>query len=286
MQYPHCDASVLHAPGECEYCDRHQEWQELRKAWGIAFTGRPEEGKLPDPASLKRPVETINKWAGNQPKKAEPEDTKAYCPLCPHAMFLHDAGGHCGSGCCSCNKDCNGRGDCAIDEPPVANVPPADWSQRETLHGTPIGEHLEIDPKTGMQKDYIVLSEAERSKGFVRPVRRSYRHVGPPGPKFPLRDLTAEEKSRYESIGYVKFEEWPKGYKEGSTGRFWTNEDLERVGKGCGTVTTMGQALAETWARDPHFYGGGTFCASCSTHLPVGPDGEFVWLDDGSRLGA
>lgn len=30
--------------------------------------------------------------------------------------------------------------------------------------------------KTGQNKKYLVLSEAERAKGFVRPVRRSYVH--------------------------------------------------------------------------------------------------------------
>ena len=30
----------------------------------------------------------------------------------------------------------------------------------------------------GMQESYLVLSEEERARGFVRPVRRSYRHVG------------------------------------------------------------------------------------------------------------
>lgn len=39
-RFPHCDSRILHAPGECEYCDEVPEWQELRKAWGIAFTGR------------------------------------------------------------------------------------------------------------------------------------------------------------------------------------------------------------------------------------------------------
>ena len=47
----------------------------------------------------------------------------------------------------------------------------------------------------------------------------------------------------------------------------------------CGAVTTMGRALAETYARDPHFYGA-TFCATCRNHFPVGEDGEFVWSDD------
>ena len=33
-----------------------------------------------------------------------------------------------------------------------------------------------FDPATGQQKDYVVLAEEERAKGFVRPVRRSYVH--------------------------------------------------------------------------------------------------------------
>jgi hypothetical protein len=76
----------------------------------------------------------------------------------------------------------------------------------------------------GMQETYLVLSEAERAQGFVRPVRRSYKHVT------------------------------------------------------CGVVTTMGQAIAETYARDPAFYGG-TFCVGCGAHFPVGPPprGEFIW---------
>lgn len=84
----------------------------------------------------------------------------------------------------------------------------------------------------GMQQKYLVLSEEERAKGFVRPVRRSYVHLT------------------------------------------------------CGTATTMGQAIAETYARDPHFYGG-TFCARCRDHFRVGPDGEFVWQvpREGTPLG-
>jgi hypothetical protein len=79
---------------------------------------------------------------------------------------------------------------------------------------------------SGMQKDYLVLSEEERAKGFVRPVRTSYQHVK------------------------------------------------------CGAITTMGQPIAETYARDPSFYGG-TFCATCRSHFPVGADGEFVWVERG-----
>ena len=46
----------------------------------------------------------------------------------------------------------------------------------------------------------------------------------------------------------------------------------------------MGEALAETYARQPDFYGG-TFCASCGTHFPVGADGEFVWDGTTERVG-
>lgn len=85
-----------------------------------------------------------------------------------------------------------------------------------------------VDPADGgpvEQADtYLVLSEAERAKGFVRPVRHSYWHTV------------------------------------------------------CGHVTTMSVDIAETYARDPGFYGG-TYCATCRQHRPVGPEGEFYWCD-------
>lgn len=97
--------------------------------------------------------------------------------------------------------------------------------------GSPVTlDHRAIDPRTGMQKGYVVLSDEERAKGFVRPVRRSYVH----------------EK--------------------------------------CGSVTTMGQALAETYARQPDFYGG-TFCVGCRNHFPVGAEGEFVWDGTSEKVG-
>lgn len=43
--------------------------------------------------------------------------------------------------------------------------------------------------------------------------------------------------------------------------------------KVCGTDTTMSQSIAETYARNPKFYGA-TFCMQCGAHLPVD---EFVW---------
>jgi hypothetical protein len=94
-------------------------------------------------------------------------------------------------------------------------------SAKTTLvDGSPVTpDHREINPRTGMQKAYVVLSEEERAKGFVRPVRKSYIH------------------------------------------------------NKCGGLTTMHQALAETYARDPKFYSG-TFCGHCGTHFPVD---QFVW---------
>lgn len=47
----------------------------------------------------------------------------------------------------------------------------------------------------------------------------------------------------------------------------------------CGTTTRMSLAIAETYARDPFFYGS-TFCCFCCKHYPVGADGEFVWEDN------
>jgi hypothetical protein len=136
-----------------------------------------------------------------------------------------------------------------------------------------------VDEEPTQQCDvYLVLSEEERAKGFVRTVRRTYIHVGPPGPRYPLRDLTPDEAERYAGGAYVKYEEYPKG--SGVRGSLWTQERLDAAGKGCGTATTMAQPLAETYSRQPDFYGA-TWCVHCQRHLPIE---EFVW-EDGSRVG-
>lgn len=150
-------------------------------------------------------------------------------------------------------------------------------------NGSPVTpDHRQLDPVSGMQRAYVVLSPEERRKGFVRPLRRTYVHVGPPGPRFPLRDLTPEEHERHDHY-YAKFEAYPA--EEGVLGRYWTQAQLDKVGKGCGTATTMGTAIAETYARDPGFYGA-TFCAGCRDHLPVGEFGEFVWEGSPERVGS
>jgi len=144
----------------------------------------------------------------------------------------------------------------------------------------PIDETLRAD---GQQREYRILSAEERAKGFVRPVRLSYVHVGIPGPEFPLRDLTAAERELYGDR-YAKFEEYPEE-KSPATGRFWTAEGLAKIGKGgCRTKTTMARELAETYAREPRFYSG-TFCCGCGVHLPVGERGEFVWDGTNERVG-
>lgn len=133
----------------------------------------------------------------------------------------------------------------------------------------------------GQNKAYLVLSEEERAKGFVRPVRQSYIHVGRK-PAHPLRELNEKEKEMFGDE-YDFFEEYPEGCDERikqptARGRYWKQSELNG---GCGTRTTMGLSLAETYAREPKFYGA-TFCCGCNTHLPVD---EFVW-DDGSVVGS
>jgi hypothetical protein len=49
-------------------------------------------------------------------------------------------------------------------------------------------------------------------------------------------------------------------------------------------ITTMGRALAETYAREPEFYSG-TYCSHCGTHFNVGEDGEFVWTGTQQKVG-
>lgn len=127
-QFPHCDQRILHAPGECQYCDMHPEWQELRQAWGIAFTGsqqslmlvanrevqqctRPfphlceRDGpcngwpcswpKLPCPADASRPPGTSSdhrRWGGNKPTSAR-GDPSWPAESVASVMFYGDMGG-------------------------------------------------------------------------------------------------------------------------------------------------------------------------------------------------
>jgi hypothetical protein len=110
-------------------------------------------------------------------------------------------------------------------------------SERMLVSGQPVPAdhgHTEINPATGMQRDYVVLSPEERAKGFVKPLRRSYIHTYP-------------------------------------------SETDRQIG--CGGETTMGTAIAETYARNPRFYTG-TFCVHCKAHFPLN---QFIW-DGGGEL--
>jgi len=53
----------------------------------------------------------------------------------------------------------------------------------------------------------------------------------------------------------------------------------------CGSVTGLSRLIAEGLASDPGRFETG-FCGGCLDEFPIGPDGEFVWPDDGSKVGA
>lgn len=140
----------------------------------------------------------------------------------------------------------------------------------------------ERDEKPVPQNEvYLVLSDEERAKGFVRPLRLSYVHVGKPKPKYPLRDLSEEEKAEHSRYGYVAHEAYPES-EFPLTGKYWTQAELDSIHKGCGTLTTMARPIAETYARNPQFYGA-TYCMGCQKHLPVS---EFVWDGTEERVGS
>lgn len=126
---------------------------------------------------------------------------------------------------------------------------------------------------------YLVLSEAERAKGFVRPLRAAYRHVGKAAPRYPLLELSDEQKEAYPE--YVKYEKYPET-ESPKVGKYWTQAELDKIGAGCNQVTLISPEIAETYARSPHFYGA-TYCTTCQKHLPID---EFVWTADGERLGS
>lgn len=144
---------------------------------------------------------------------------------------------------------------------------------------TPTSEKL----SDGQFRDHWTMCPTEimRAKQ-VRPYRDSYVHVGIAGPKYPLRDLTAEERERYPE--YAKFEDYPDGAEGPAVGRFWSQADLDKVGKGCGVLTKMPHGCAETYAVNPGYYGS-TFCCGCGGYFPVGKRGEFVWDGTQERVG-
>lgn len=72
IRAPHCDQRILHAPEDnCSVCNVHPEWQQLRVLWGINFTGHNDSTKLPCPAEVERPLDSINRWYRNLPVTPE-----------------------------------------------------------------------------------------------------------------------------------------------------------------------------------------------------------------------
>lgn len=132
----------------------------------------------------------------------------------------------------------------------------------------------------GQLKDHWTLPEEDRKKGWVRPLRTNYNHVGIGRPKNPLRDLTEDEHKRYDEYGYVKYEEYPQD--AACCGKYWTQAELDKIGKGCGVTTTMPMACAETYAKNPKYYGS-TFCCGCGEYFAVR---EFVWSGSTERVGS
>lgn len=143
---------------------------------------------------------------------------------------------------------------------------------RDTHTGAPTEERL----PDGQLADHFVLCSEDRAKGYVERYRDSYIHVGQPGPEFALADLTDEQRESLGETSYVKFEPYPEGHQGSALGRYWTQQQIDNVGKGCGTLTRMPAACAETYAVRPEYYGS-TFCCGCGGYFPVGSDGEFVW---------
>ena len=61
----------------------------------------------------------------------------------------------------------------------LAKVLPVDRKNQRLTSGAPVPDdrsHTELTT-SGQQKAYVVLSEDERRKGFVRPVRDAYQHL-------------------------------------------------------------------------------------------------------------
>jgi hypothetical protein len=73
IKYPHCDQRVLHAPGECKYCDQYSDAQNERMAEGINFTGHQEPDLLPCPSDSARGLGGAHVWGGNRPHKIDEE---------------------------------------------------------------------------------------------------------------------------------------------------------------------------------------------------------------------
>jgi hypothetical protein len=97
------------------------------------------------------------------------------------------------------------------------------------------------------------MSDVQLTDGSPVPEDRSHTELRPDGQQKGYVVLSPEERAK----GFLK-----------PVRRSYTHAK-------CGTLTTMGLSLAETYARNPRFYSG-TFCCGCHTHFPLD---EFAWED-------
>jgi hypothetical protein len=141
--------------------------------------------------------------------------------------------------------------------------------------------------ENGQNESYMVLSEDEIKKGFVRPIRNSYIHVGKI-PSYKRIHKILEENDEYfpkYSALMTVIEKEDGSFLGGS---YVTPEELDawqnnKMIGGCGTTTTINsKEIVETYSRNPSFYDS-TFCCECGKHLPVG---EFVWSGTKERVGS
>lgn len=156
---------------------------------------------------------------------------------------------------------------------------------------------LEGQKQEGQNECYLVLSEDERAKGFIRPYRDSYVHLGKKiardkegrivGQLIKIDELEYPKDSYYsKENGYGGYLKYPEGGH--AIGKYMKIEEVEAIVArkthfgGCGTLTRMNQSISETYARNPSFYGA-TFCVGCNKHLPVD---EFVWDNTDETVGS
>jgi hypothetical protein len=119
------------------------------------------------------------------------------------------------------------------------------------------------------------LQEKHRKEAESVPVDRSKR-VLTTGAPVPDDNSHMTDRGDGQQVDYVVL-----SANERSKGFVRPYRDAYRHLK-CGKITTMARSIAETYARDPHFYTG-TFCTTCGAHFPIGEIGEFVWYEmDGS----
>ena len=100
--------------------------------------------------------------------------------------------------------------------------------------GEPLDEsneasHRELKPN-GQQKDYVILSAEERAKGFVRPVRQTYKHLtcgGVTTMSLAIAETYARNPKFYSGTFCVKC---GSHYPVGAEGEFVWDKSEEKVG--------------------------------------------------------